>query len=351
MSSQVSPRNMASESLHSRQNKADTFVVSIPDDANGNQLVLKKLNEIYSPALKLLMLFGAYYGQTNLKHLECMPTSRRGKQIFSKIYCGLMISLLCLDCVMAVSGIFTAGAEFVFLMFALIKLMIVICGITSLAFLPLTTPRRCRFEQYLRRLITNSKGINFNFVRKKSRKGFIVICLLYVLIVTFTVIGDQKLDLDLTCCKPWSEWFGFRVIAQLSTIIGSAVWLLSMYFFYLTCRILVECFDGLYKRMSSLPPLSADFPSLKMEHHKLCEVVELADKMLAPLLLGVVALYIPMLCISFYNSVIFREDLKLMALAADISWCFIAAGVLAIVLFFGSKVSEKVCRENFISVH
>ena len=103
--------------------------------------------------------------------------------------------------------------------------------------------------------------------------------------------------------------------------------------------------------MSSLPPLSADFPSLKMEHHKLCEVVELADKMLAPLLLGVVALYIPMLCISFYNSVIFREDLKLMALAADISWCFIAAGVLAIVLFFGSKVSEKVCRENFISVH
>ena len=71
-----------------------------------------------------------------------------------------------------------------------------------------------------------------------------------------------------------SEWFGFRVIAQLSTIIGSAVWLLSMYFFYLTCRILVECFDGLYKRMSSLPPLSADFPSLKMEHHKLCEVVE-----------------------------------------------------------------------------
>ena len=249
---------------------------------------------------------------------------------------------------MAVSGIFASGAVFVFLMFTLGNLLIVICGITSLIVLPLAIGKKSRFQQYLLSLLENSRGINLNSVKKKSRKGFIVLCLLYVETVTFSIVSDQKLNFGLACCKPWNEWYGFRVIAQFSLFTGSAVWLLSMYFFYLTCRILLKCFDGLYKRMSSLPPLSANFTSLKMEHHRLCEVVELADKMLAPLLLGVVALYIPMLCISFYNSVIFREDMKLMALATTLSWCFVAAGILATVLFFGSKVNEKVCQGKHV---
>ena len=348
MLSQVSITKEMSGSLHSRQKSVSSFVVSIPEDATGNEQILKSLNELYSPVLKLLKLFGAYYGQTNLKHLKSTPNSRQGRNICSKMYCGLMISLLCLNFVMAVSGIFASGAVFVFLMFTLGNLLIIICGITSLIVLPLAIGKKSRFQQYLLSLLENSRGINLNSVKKKSRKGFIVLCLLYVETVTFSIVSDQKLNFGLACCKPWNEWYGFRVIAQFSLFTGSAVWLLSMYFFYLTCRILLKCFDGLYKRMSSLPPLSANFTSLKMEHHRLCEVVKRADKMLAPLLLGVVALYIPMLCISFYNSVIFREDMKLMALATTLSWCFVAAGILATVLFFGSKVNEKVCQGKHV---
>lgn len=48
-----------------------------------------------------------------------------------------------------------------------------------------------------------------------------------------------------------------------------------------------------------------------MEHHKLCEVVESADKMFSPLLLGIVSLYIPLLCFSFYNVVNLPEKGKL----------------------------------------
>ena len=265
MLSQVSITKEMSGSLHSRQKSVSSFVVSIPEDTTGNEQILKSLNELYSPVLKLLKLFGAYYGQTNLKHLECTPTSRQGRNICSKMYCGLMISLLCLNFVMAVSGIFASGAVFVFLMFTLGNLLIVICGITSLIVLPLAIGKKSRFQQYLLSLLENSRGINLNSVKKKSRKGFIVLCLLYVETVTFSIVSDQKLNFGLACCKPWNEWYGFRVIAQFSLFTGSAIWLLSMYFFYLTCRILLKCFDGLYKRMSSLPPLSANFTSLKME--------------------------------------------------------------------------------------
>ena len=344
MSSQIASTQEEPGSLHSRQKSASSaFVVSISGDVTGNEQALKSLNELYSPVLKLLKFFGAYYGQTDLKKLGYSPNSPRGKDLCSQMYCGLMISLHFLNFVMAVSGIFTSGAEFVFLMFTLGNLLILICGITLLVVLPLTIAKKSRFQKYLLSMLANSQGVNLNSVKEKSRKGFIVLCLLYVETVTFSVISDQKLNLGLACCKPWNGWFGFQVIAQISLFTGSALWLLSMYFFYLTCRILIKCFDKLYQRMSSLTQLSADFPSLKIEHHKLCEVVELADKMLSPLLLGVVSLYIPMLCISFYNSVIFREDTNLMALVTTLSWCLVAAGILTIALYFGSKVNEKVC--------
>lgn len=349
MSSQVSPINGASAPTHPRPANAASFIVSIPEDPNGNEQILKTMNEIYSPVLKLMKLFGVYYGHTNLKHLENTSASHVGKNIFSRIHSGLMISVFWWNFVMAFVGIFTSGQVYIALMFALGNLLIVICGISLLIVLPLTVAKKSRFEKFLRRLLANVRDNNLEAVKKKSRKGFIIFCFTYMGTIAPIFVIDQMLGLNIALFKPWDQWFGFRIISLFSLVIGCAVWLLSILFFYLTCMIVEECFNEFYQKMSSSPPLSVDLPSLKMEYHKLSEVVELADKMLAPLLLGIVSLYIPLLCVSLYNNtVVLSEKTSAMFLASNLSWCLVAAGVLAIVLFFGSKVSEKVCQGNLL---
>ena len=87
-----------------------------------------------------------------------------------------------------------------------------------------------------------------------------------------------------------------------------------------------------------------DIAALKMEHHKLCEVVESADNMFSPLLLGIVSLYIPLLCFSFYNVVInnLREKGKLVIFVNNFAFILVSVGNLAVIMLFGSKVNEKV---------
>ena len=57
-----------------------------------------------------------------------------------------------------------------------------------------------------------------------------------------------------------------------------------------------------------------DLTALKMEYRKLCSVIELADKILAPLLFGMVSLYIPLLCFSFYCVIHLPEENSLVFL-------------------------------------
>lgn len=85
-----------------------------------------------------------------------------------------------------------------------------------------------------------------------------------------------------------------------------------------------------------------DIAALKMEHHKLCEVVESADNMFSPLLLGIVSLYIPLLCFSFYNVVNLPEKGKLVFFVNNFAFLLVAVGNLAVIMLFGSKVNEKV---------
>jgi len=91
---------------------------------------------------------------------------------------------------------------------------------------------------------------------------------------------------------------------------------------------------------------------LKREYHKLCEVVELADKVLAPLLLVFISVYIPLLCFSFYIVINLREDNSLLFLLGNLSWLVIVAVVLGLILFFGGKVNEKVkqTKQLFITL-
>ena len=89
-----------------------------------------------------------------------------------------------------------------------------------------------------------------------------------------------------------------------------------MLFFCVTCLILEELFDDLQKRMSSLNSASVNIATFKMEYHRLCEVVELADKMLDPLLLGMVSFYITSICFNLYKFVNLPEKTNICSLAA-----------------------------------
>ena len=115
--------------------------------------------------------------------------------------------------------------------------------------------------------------------------------------------------------------------------------------------MLETIFDDLHRRMSPLHSSSMDLTVLKVEYHKLCEVVELADKVFAPLLLVFVSVYIPLLCFSFYNVVNLREEDSSMFSVLNLMWFLLAAGILAVILVFGSKVSEKVYHGNYYLFH
>ena len=85
-----------------------------------------------------------------------------------------------------------------------------------------------------------------------------------------------------------------------------------------------------------------DLTALKIEYHKLVKVVELADKVLAPLLLVFVSVYIPLLSFSFYNVAKPHDRDSQMLFLLNLFWFLLAAATLAVVLVFGSKVGEKV---------
>ena len=94
--------------------------------------------------------------------------------------------------------------------------------------------------------------------------------------------------------------------------------------------------------MSPSQSTSMNLAAFKIEYHQLCEVVELADKVLAPLLLVFVFAYIPLLCFSFYNVVQPRDEDSQLFFLFNLLWFLLAAAILAVILVFGSKVGEKV---------
>ena len=136
-------------------------------------------------------------------------------------------------------------------------------AVCLLIVLPFTDRRKCRFESFLCSVISlHTQSIDLEKVISERRK--------YLMVVSF-------LFLFIAC--------GF--------------WLLPIYFVCLTCDLLESHFDELYKQMTSLR--SMDLPAFRVKHNTSCDLVELADKILSPLLLLSFSLYIPFLCFNLYQ--------------------------------------------------
>ncbi|KAL9969811.1 hypothetical protein ACROYT_G022074 [Oculina patagonica] len=212
----------------------------------------------------------------------------------------------------------------------------------SLILLRLTGKKKSRFKNFLVGVLSAIKDVNLEKVKAKSKRFLIVFFLSVIFFEAVIVISETTLHLNVGTFKPWNQWFGLRVLSTIFSVIGAGAWLLPIIFLCITCLILEEFFDDFHKRMSPFNLNSMDLAALKLEYRRLCEVAELADKMLGPLLFVMVSLYIPLLCFSLYNVVHLQEEYSLLILIGNVIWTLFAAIILAVILSFGSKVSEKI---------
>ncbi|KAL9969813.1 hypothetical protein ACROYT_G022076 [Oculina patagonica] len=338
------PKMSSSISVQPMTNDVPIIDDSTSDHGNVNEQLHKTIDEIYSPVLKLMKMFGIYFGDTSLKRLTYASGRPKKTVYLQRIYCALVISGFCLNFVMSFVSVFFGQNPFLLLLFGSWCLLIVLKGTISLYVLcvHIADTTKSRFENFLYNLLAVSGKVNLEKVKRKSRKGVIIFCFFFVCGAIGVITTYLVLDISIAAFKPWDQWFGFRIISLIFFMYGEGAWLLPVLFFYITCLVLEELFDDLHKQMSSLHSVSVDIGTFKMEHHKLCEVVELADKMLSPLLFAMVSVYIPLICFNFYNTVNLPEEGRLMFLVSNIFWFLMSASIVAIIMLYGSKVCEKI---------
>ena len=333
--------------------KNDAIVGNLTlDRGNNAEQLLKTIDEIYSPVLKLMALFGTYFGDTSLKHLPGASGRKQKKTYLYQIYCVVVASGLWLNFIISLTDVFLGENIYVYTLFSLWSLLIALSATICLIVLcvPLGDSKKTTFENFLRKLLAINSSVDLEKVKSKAKKGVIVFCFLFILGAIGVIITYEVMDITISGVKPWKEWLGFRILSLIFFTYGMGEWFLPILFFYITCLILEALFDDLHKRMSSFQPFLVDIGTFKKEHCRLCEVVEFADKMLAPLLFGLVSLYIPFICFEFYKAVNPPKDHELVYLIGNIFWLASAAGILTVIMAFGSKVSEKVYSMETISV-
>lgn len=344
MPSRVSPNKTAihgDQEVSTSANDA-SFVVNIQEQENDNEQPLKEIDDIYRPVLKLMTLFGIYVGKPSLKCLASNSGEGKKLSVVSIIHCFVVTSGLWLNAIMAFTEIFFEDDIYMFLMFSFWNVFVAIIGTMNLLLLRLTGNKKSRFEQFLVNVLSVTKHVNLEQVKAKSKKGVIMFCFFVLTLPAIIVAFELLLDINIGTFYPWNRWSGFRILFATFLTIGFAVWLLPVIFLWITSLLLESCIDNLHKGMSPLHSIAVDLTTSKQEYHKLCEVVKLADKMLAPLLFAYISVYIPLLCFGFYNVVNLPEEDSLTFLVFNLSSLLLAAFILAVILLFGSKVSEKV---------
>ena len=307
-------------------------------EENVNKELLQAVEGVYSPVLKTMKFFGAYFGDATFSRLVHVQTrgSYNKQSYVSRFYCGIIVFGLWLNFALPLVSIFFGGPIYLLLFFDMWCLLVALNGIVCLIVLPLTDSRKSRFENFLSKVMFIHTGnITLETVKSKM-KTYLKIFPVFLLVSIGGAVLLEATGMGFGLFEPWNTWFGFRIMSDVFLAIGCGFWLLPMIFFCITCLLLESLFDDLYKRMSSM-----DLSALITEHNKLCEIVELADSVLSPLLLMFVGLCIPFLCFALYHMADLHER-GTSFLAVSILWFLASSAVLAVVMVFGSRVNEKV---------
>ena len=324
--------------------------VMIVEDSTSGEKALKIIDEIYSPVLKMMKCFGIYSEQTSLKHLS--NASGRHRKLVPRLYCIVVLSGFWLNFIMSFADLFFGNNIYLFAMFSLWCFLVALSATICLIVLcvPLGDSQKSRFDNFFRSLPPINSNANFEKLKIKAQRCVVIVCVLFVCGTIGALVSYIILDLSIAAVKPWDGWFGFRMLSLVFIIYGMGVWFLPILFFYITCLILEAFFDDLHKRMSSCHSVLVDIGNFKMEHYRLCEVVRIADKMLAPVLFGLVSLYIPLICFNSYRVINLPQEDKIVALVSNLFWLLASSGLLTVIMIFGSKLCKKVYSIAFFKL-
>ena len=314
-------------------------------EENINEELLRAVEEIYSTLLKTMKFFGAYIGDTSFNRFFRGGSSSGQKpwRYVCAVFCCLMVLGQWFNVAIPLVCVFFHGTKIYTLLFFDMWCLLVALNITvSLVVLPLTGVRKSRFEKFISYLrLVQSKSIRLEKIRSKGKIYLIVSGFFIVAVgIAGIYIIVHILDMNFGDHKPWNVWSGFRIIYPFFLTIGVALWLLPMVFYCTTCLLLEALFDDLHMRQASL-----DLTTLRLEHYRLCRVVELADNLLSPALLMVVGLCIPFICFALYHIAKIAHLPKQEALGflvITLIWLLASSTELAVVMTFGSKVNDKV---------
>ena len=343
-------------SFVSNQTVVEVFTAASPNACHGEEEMLKACEEIYSPILKSMKLFGIYFGETSVKKVSSFAPSGNRRVYVSKLYCFVGTTILWLNFATAFISICMEGTSthltfFTLLTLAFWFLKTALSGTICSLVLPLTDAKTSRFESFIRKLVqsnTDLKGL-----RHSSTKVLIATCVFWITstlsnVVTFLflpwmIVGNHK---------PWEEWYGVNIFSLIVTLFVAGAWLPPVAFVCITCLVLARLFDEFCNRALSIDSL--DLAALKDEYRKLCTIAELASRMLSPLLLVTVALFLPLTCFTFYIAVNPSAQMRdavdeVSFLIGIIYWLITSAGTVAVLLVFGARVNEKVGVDDAIN--
>ena len=360
MASRVKPVDARRKEAHERvveeqDNPQLVLQEAVQISYQGDEGQLKAIETIYRPVLTLMKLCGMYFGETSFDRIGGNASDHGSTRLvsISRIYCCVLVAGLWFTFAMALVSLCVEGASYLYNFYTILTLCMwffisSLVATTCLVVLPLTEKKKSRFEKFLQSLI--KRRVDMENVQSHCRKAIILAGLIMLTSMAIMIASMQLMpELSIAHYKPWNKWYGFKVLALVSQSFSLSVWLLPIQFFISTCLLLEKQFDSYCKRVSSSQNSnSVDLTALKEEHCRLCETVELAEKMFSPLLLEIVSIYIPLLCFNFYAAVnpplSIEEHSILVSIMSGAYWLLGSFAILFLITVFGSRVNEKVSK-------
>lgn len=302
--------------------------------------ISRQISEIFSPIFKTMKLTGGYFGETTL------TKSRLPRKLYISFYYCLIIELG--QWLLALIGMITHFYEgfstmttFLYLFVNTIWYVQCACSFTfCLLMLPLTQKKQSRFGQFTASLV-NSKTV-LDGLKQKALKGLTIAILMSI--INSVVIGLLAFHYNglISTFKPWNRHLAIRIIETFFGILNSFAWNFPVLVFCVTCLVLERMFDNL---KTKVPLFSV--AQLRQEHLRLCELVELANRVFSPLMFVIISLDIPLICVNVYQLIKstknWSKDTDVIVVISYLYWAVWTFCLIALLCTFGNKVNKKVC--------
>ncbi|XP_068699796.1 uncharacterized protein [Montipora foliosa] len=246
MSSHVLPMEIVSQDttkmpgarVEQESSKLSCFDSLRPTEQNVNENLLRATEKVYTMLLKVMKLFGVYFGDANFDRFS-RDTS---KSIFSKkqtyasnLYCYSLVAGLWFAFAIPLVCMFYKGPIYLLLQFDMWCLLVALNGTVCMVVLPLTDRTKSRFEKFVSNLCLIQTGsVHLRKVRYKTRCYLIISGLFMVAGIAGIAVLDQVLFMNAVfgLCIPFICFALYHIVhlpenEALAFLAVNLFWLLS----------------------------------------------------------------------------------------------------------------------------